>query len=266
MESITLKEEQDIQLKILERLNYVCKEENIKFYLAYGTLLGAIRNNGFIPWDDDIDVWMERDDIAKFKKVFYRYFDRETYFFQDSMTDETFVSSGMSRICVNNTLKWPLKYGREKFHKGIFFDIFPLDYAFNDKLDFSNIKKFTRLHQKSYNTLKRDDVKGLKRKILYFCRHIIPRKVWNRKIQKIIKIHSGLKQSEKRLVFSASYAGLNRCYFDSSYFEQIEFHLFEGILLPCPINSIKLLEYMYGEDFLIPIKTKPDSEKAYKIK
>ena len=55
--------------KILVKFRNVCEANNLRYYLAYGTLLGAMRHNGFIPWDDDIDVWMPRDDMERFLSI-----------------------------------------------------------------------------------------------------------------------------------------------------------------------------------------------------
>ena len=60
---IDLREMQKIELSILKYIHEVCEENNLDYYLCYGTLLGAIRHNGFIPWDDDIDIFLFRKTI-----------------------------------------------------------------------------------------------------------------------------------------------------------------------------------------------------------
>lgn len=60
----------EIQMKLLMELASVCESNNIRYFLAYGTLLGAVRHTGFIPWDDDIDIIMPRNDYIKFIKIF----------------------------------------------------------------------------------------------------------------------------------------------------------------------------------------------------
>ena len=70
MRKITeLKESQDIALTLLLYLDEVCLENNLTYFAADGTLLGLIRHQGFIPWDDDVDVWMPREDYEKLEKI-----------------------------------------------------------------------------------------------------------------------------------------------------------------------------------------------------
>ena len=70
MKELNLEEKQKIALDILKELKKICIENNLRFYLGYGTLLGAIRNEKIIPWDDDIDVIMPREDYMKLLEIF----------------------------------------------------------------------------------------------------------------------------------------------------------------------------------------------------
>lgn len=67
---ITLEERKKIQLEMLIEIDKFCRKHNIKYMLAFGTLLGAIRHNGYIPWDDDVDISMPLEDMLRFKKEF----------------------------------------------------------------------------------------------------------------------------------------------------------------------------------------------------
>lgn len=66
---ISLEERRNIQLSMLLELDKICRDNNIRYSLAYGTLLGAIRHKGYIPWDDDVDIMMPLEDISKLKKI-----------------------------------------------------------------------------------------------------------------------------------------------------------------------------------------------------
>ena len=69
-QKITLEERKKIQLEMLVEIDKFCREHNIKYMLAFGTLLGAIRHKGYIPWDDDVDISMPLEDMLRFKKEF----------------------------------------------------------------------------------------------------------------------------------------------------------------------------------------------------
>ena len=82
MKEITIEEKKRISLEILDVIHDFCEENGIKYYLSYGTLLGAVRHKGFIPWDDDIDLVMLRPEYELFQKLFnvdgYTFVNEET--------------------------------------------------------------------------------------------------------------------------------------------------------------------------------------------
>ena len=83
MKEISLEEKRQIQLDMLKEIDEFCRNNGIRYSLAFGTLIGAIRHKGFIPWDDDVDIMMPISDMMKFKKMFVsktmKYADIETY-------------------------------------------------------------------------------------------------------------------------------------------------------------------------------------------
>ncbi|KXB58205.1 hypothetical protein HMPREF1871_00593 [Gemelliphila asaccharolytica] len=69
MKKLTLEELREVQIGILKYIDKVCKENNLTYFLNYGSLIGAVRHKGFIPWDDDVDISMPREDYEKFIKI-----------------------------------------------------------------------------------------------------------------------------------------------------------------------------------------------------
>ncbi len=112
-------------LRMLELFDTVCRKYDLKYFVYYGTLLGAVRHQGFVPWDDDIDVVMLREDYEKFQAVAPAEI-QEPYFFQNSYTDRLLWP--FSKIRDSRTTAIEPKFAKvEGFHQGIFMDIFPLD-------------------------------------------------------------------------------------------------------------------------------------------
>lgn len=112
------------QLKMLDMLKYIdvfCRDNNISYWLSSGTCLGAVRHGGFIPWDDDVDIEMFRSDYLKFQKIFK---ETEQYILQTHKND-LFYFTTFSKVRDKNTQIYDSLYR----YKGIFVDVFPLEYT-----------------------------------------------------------------------------------------------------------------------------------------
>lgn len=147
MRKLTLKEIQDLSLDILKEVDRFCAENGINYSLAYGTMIGAVRHKGYIPWDDDIDVFMLREDYDRFAKTFKS----DKYIFIDSNnTPDCYVAFG--RVCDDTlttsaqTVPW-LGGGRRT---GLWIDIFPLDPAPDDPVEFERLHRLKK-HLLSYS-------------------------------------------------------------------------------------------------------------------
>ena len=121
-----LRELQMIQLECLTELDRICRKCDIEYSIDGGTLLGAVRHKGFIPWDDDIDVIMLRKEYEKFFKICETELDGERFFLQEIRTDK-YYRVGYPRIRRKNTIY--TRAGQEKFkhQTGVLIDIFVLD-------------------------------------------------------------------------------------------------------------------------------------------
>ena len=120
-----LRQLQLTELEILKFFDNLCRENELKYYIVAGTLLGAVRHGGFIPWDDDIDVAMPRADFEQLKNIMCsRHHD--CYFYQCNDTEPNYVF-GFSKIRLKGTAVCESYLESVDMEKGVYIDIFPLD-------------------------------------------------------------------------------------------------------------------------------------------
>lgn len=130
----------DVQVQILDEVVRIIEKLSLNYVLVGGTLLGAVRHEGFIPWDDDIDIAIPRKDYEKFKKNVLAELDSK-FLFCSIETDKKYTNAHI-KIRKKNTLF--IEKGREHYdiNPGIFIDIFPLDKIKSPKSKFEKIRSF----------------------------------------------------------------------------------------------------------------------------
>lgn len=121
-----LRQLQLIELEMLEEVDRICKKCGIRYNIIAGTLLGAVRHGGFIPWDDDADVAMLRPEYEKFRKACKTELDTNRFYFQDHRNTKGY-RWGYGKLRRKNTLFLRENQEHMPYKQGVFIDIFPLD-------------------------------------------------------------------------------------------------------------------------------------------
>ena len=241
-------------LEILKWFDKVCKENGLKYYLAGGTLLGAVRHKGFIPWDDDIDLFMDRDQYDKLLHLNlndsrYKIFSLENkgdYYYP-------FIKIIDSKALIKQD------YLKHIDGYGLWIDIFPLD---KNKLHFFdfialeiNKAKFTgSIYTEFIPPHNGSTFKRILKFLLYRFYHNKNPKIFALKIDKIARKSNKYKCEEKRLW--CLHAGKNDCY-ESKWFDGVVNLRFEDVYLPCPKFYDEFLKRRYGDYMTLP----PEKER-----
>lgn len=123
MRKIDLNEMKRIQIDILIQVDSFCREHNLRYSLAYGTLIGAVRHKGFIPWDDDIDIMMPRPDYEKFLTEFEKT-PPLSYLTIQNYRNNDITSITWTKICDTRTIMYA-----SNMQTSVFIDVFPIDGA-----------------------------------------------------------------------------------------------------------------------------------------
>ena len=156
MREITdLKEIKSILLNILLYVDRICSKNGIHYSIAYGTLIGAVRHNGFIPWDDDIDIYMPRDDFSRFIDAVHK--DKNRQFKLLSLETDSHYDSTIAKMIDTSTIviqetagSQKKRNGEYKYNIGLYVDIFILDYIPKNSEIQNHIMKHAAFLQKCW--------------------------------------------------------------------------------------------------------------------
>ncbi len=248
-----LRSHQNAMLRILKEIHRICDLHGISYMLFAGSALGAVRHEGFIPWDDDLDVVMLREDYERFLALAPRELDRETFFLQAEFTPEWPMF--FSKMRLNGTTCLEKYHPKCPHHQGVYVDIFPCDRAYDNqilrKLQYyaSKIIIAKSLDQRGYDT----DSTG-KKLVMALCR-LIPRKP----LLKFCR-PKGAGQSELVHVFLGGGAAYDRSVFPGQWIREKQDGTFEGGTYPISAHYDALLTTLYGDYRRIP----PEEERSVK--
>ena len=249
-----LKKLHEVQVEILKDIDKFCQEHNITYFLIAGTLLGAVRHKGFIPWDDDIDIGMLRSDYEKFIKT-YPSDKNNKYFVQTLETDPNYWHS-YAKIRKKNTFMNEAKIASLNLNKEIFVDLFPFDNVKDggyDKIKYrANIIKVIRESiyvKRKIITLRDCRIKSLSAIFLIF-----PVKTLY-KFQKKLMMKYDKIETTNVACYIGEYQTRNE-YLKKDVFLPVKKQEFEGEMFNAINKPEVYLEQIYGDYMKLPPKEK----------
>ncbi len=248
MSNITQEILRKAQLVILEMLiefDGICKKHNLQYWLDSGTLLGAVRYQGFIPWDDDIDLSMPVEDYHKFKAIAINELP-DSVFFQTKETDKNFkfdyikLRSNKAKI-----VEFHEKDENVKYHQGVFVDIFPMlaiDHSNTNKVFYdetlASIRSFSAISLHTPNG--KDDPQQ---------RQLLTKALCNK--------HQDWQKPATKIIYSGEMPDVS-AWFDLNKVLPLKSLAFEGIEFPVPNDCHHYLTQIYGANYT---KTPPKEKR-----
>ncbi|MCK9191691.1 MAG: LicD family protein [Sphaerochaetaceae bacterium] len=261
-ETLLLRDIQLQELNILIDVARICEENNIRYTLAYGTLIGAVRHKGFIPWDDDIDVAVPRDDYNRLKKYFAEHDTKYKVFGgYYSLGDCT---TSFMKVC--NQKIHIIEKGLE-LENGLGIDIFPIDGFGDDEEKAKKIaKRYWFLVSREYCLREPNNpyiknasfIKKVSKRLLNVVYRVIGIKNIEKKIEKLVTSNS-FDDSKWTGNITAEAGGFDSL-FDTDVYRDFVDVEFEGHLFKSLKKQDEYLTRIYGDYMKLP----PESEREGK--
>ncbi|EMG32725.1 LicD family protein [Streptococcus oralis] len=265
MRKLNIEEAKKLELDILDFIDSFCKEHGINYCINYGTLIGAIRHKGFIPWDDDIDLSMTRENYEKFIQLFSE--KQSRYKLLSLETDDQYFNNFIK--IVDPTTKIIDTRNTKTYDSGVFIDIFPMD-TFNDtkvvdicyKLESFKLLSFSKHKNIVYGDSK---LKDLIRTLFWLLLRPVSPRFFANQIEKQIQRYR--VKNGKYIAFIPSKAKEKEI-FPRDMFDELIKTPFEHLVLPAPKHFDTVLKQFYDDYMTVPPKEKQiyiHEFEAYKL-
>jgi len=244
--------------EILDEIDRVCTENGLRYSLAYGTLLGAVRHHGFIPWDDDIDIMMPREDYEKLREI-WREKANDGFILEDETMFDDFVNN-FAKVRKDHTTFLQFETERtRKYHKGFFVDIFPGDRV--APAGFSRMLQYCAfavnlLYNRGY-TSKAGGLTGLAGRVLL---RIVPRKYHRRLSLAAGRLSRRWNDNPSAQMVFPNRLGCCKLYYPSDLFDHLTRIVFQGKDYSAFQDADKMLRIEFGDYMQLP----PEEERVWK--
>ncbi len=247
-----------VHLEMLDEIDRLCRKHGLSYWLDSGTALGAIRHKGFIPWDDDVDIGMMREDYDKFIAIAKQEMS-SNYIILDNNVEPRYNNFHIKILKVNTI--YPQSYNSEFKYRGIHIDIFPFDNVTDDSE--TTIKKCKKIQKyrsfcevASRVGMSRNPVKRLGQRII----KTLPKSVYRNHFENLCKKYNGIPtgyltshtyrmQREKIRIFKTE---------DMIPTTRVKFENREYSIMNNPDEYLKI---MYGDYMTLP----PEDKRVYHL-
>lgn len=249
----SLQKMQECQLEILKEVKKVCDDNDIKFYLAFGTALGAIRHKGFIPWDDDIDIYMRMEDISRLLAVQNQL---PSNLFVQTRDNEPEYGLLIARVRDSNTTLVEADHVDRDINHGVYIDIYPLFYCPESNLKMKWIVMlsfFCRLFAYNAAPMNKGGLSTIIAKVLL---KVFPKSARRRMAQKMYDYITSRPQS--KFVSNFPDVSLGKRFLNDWFLKPFTGD-FEGEKMPLPSKPEEYLTFEFGDYMQLP----PTEKRCY---
>lgn len=241
-----------LQKKILEITIYLdefCKKHNITYYLMGGSALGALRHKGFIPWDDDLDVFMTYDNYMKFIEKSITQLDTEHFYLQEENTEEWPMF--FTKLRMNGTTFIEQDTQNTKIHQGVYIDIMCLNNVSDNKLyRFLQFSAALLLTAQTIDKRGYKSNKNVKKKMAMLFARLFVRGFIKKKLLSFVR---SLNSKQTKMVgHFFGKAPFLKTSFPVAWLGKQRYVLFEDTMLPVPQEAEKYLTLRFGDFMKIP--------------
>lgn len=256
MKNQTIKDVQNKILEIMKFIDNVCRDNDIEYFIMGGTALGAIRHGGFIPWDDDLDIFMTLENYKKFASLINS-INNEKFVLQEWKITENYLEYAKVRMNGTTFIEEVYK-NRKDIHQGIYVDIMILhkcpDNRFIRKSIYYASKYVTLVALSQRNWIPKNFWHRTALELL----RILPNKAFTEKAYQLIYRYDEMQNGYSFCYFITK-ANYNQGIFKASIFDQHEDIEFEDAVLMGPSNIVDYLETRYGDFMKLPSMSERES-------